>query len=788
MKSKFLWRAIPLVIAAQGGWAAQNLVGNSEFEAGTTGWTSTRSMLTTDSRAAFSGLSGLRMSVGTASDWCPYGAVYPLDVTSLVNGTMYEFGARTRLEADAATPVGTVANARLGLIRNGASPIWLDGYSNYSYAYPDRWTRLFGVYKADFLPTDKVQLCIGNAKTAAGVIKTTYLDGVFVRPLTTAEIGYQPPASLDREALVQADGNRLVVGSARASFLLKGINVYGYNNGNDVPGTELAIDSFGLKNHDENSFREIAGLGFNTVRFLMSYVLLEDANNPGVYKDEGWALLDRAIGWAKDNNLRLILDMHEPPGGIQLPTKIDISNQPALKTRLENLWVAIAQRYRNEPAVLAYDLVNEPYMDNWFGYVPRLIDKIRAVDPDHLILVEESFHPNDRTQGRFYPLPYANIIYDSHYYDTYGSTVDTVPYSGSAAFFQTDLIDSFSNFYNPATASFVAPLNVGEYGVVHQKFAGEQNLGAEQWLRDMTAAMDQHGLNRVLFAYHETRFGLYSGWQTYPGESTQTNTGMLALLPELNRSEPLPLPVASVDMAAALSRNLASATTGQALTYTFGASNLGNTAADATVTLTLPAAAQIAAVPVGCSTAGTVLTCSKAALGSAISASWSVSVSYATAGTWTATTAVSAGGVVADGNAANNSTSASVTVSAPTTGNADIALTTFKVSGTPKVGAAFGFNFVLINNGPTTANNVTFTLPLPAGVTKATGGAAECTAASAGQIVCSFGSLTKGTSRNRYVYVKPAAKGAISFTGTAASNNPDSVPTNNANTLAVTVN
>ena len=132
--------------------------------------------------------------------------------------------------------------------------------------------------------------------------------------------------------------------------------------------------------------------------------------------------------------------------------------------------------------------------------------------------------------------------------------------------------------------------------------------------------------------------------------------------------------------------------------------------------------------------------------------------------------------------------SPSVTVSAPTTGNADIALTTFMVSGRPMAGAAFGLNFVLINNGPTTANNVRFTLPLPAGVTKAPGGAAECTAASASQVICSFGTLTKGTSRNRVVYVRPAAKGAISFTGTAASNNPDVVTTNNAKTLAVTVN
>ncbi len=520
--------AVALLLLTPTVFAATNLVVDSGFEQGLMAWSSPKSSISLDPAAAFNGAKGLR--VLSPFNYCPNDAIYTLNASQFRAGTLYEFGARTRLAAGS-----LAAPLRMGIIKNGAAPIYVDGFANTSYAYGDRWTQLFGVYIADFLPTDSIKLCISGALNTP-----TYLDDVYVKPLTTAEIGYIAPATLDTTTLLQANGNGLGVGAAKTPVVLNGINLSAYNYGNNIAGAENAIDNFRFKNHDEKAYQEIAGLGYNTVRLMMSFVFFEDNATPGVYKDAGWAWLERNILWAKKYNIRLILDMHEPPGGTQLPSFHTFNTRPDIQLRLENLWVAIAGRYKNETTIAAYDLINEPYVDNWFVYAQGLISKMRAVDPNHLIIIEQSYHPNDLgNNARFYPLPFANIIYDAHYYDTFASSdTGTAPYTGTSLSFRNNLKNEFLPFYNSVTGKFTVPINIGEYGVVHQKF--DKNLGAEQWLRDINDAMNYYGINRQLFNYHESRFGIYSGWNTYPGESTTTNIRLKSTILDLNR-QPLPL-------------------------------------------------------------------------------------------------------------------------------------------------------------------------------------------------------------------------------------------------------
>ncbi|MEJ2622662.1 MAG: hypothetical protein P8163_21195, partial [Candidatus Thiodiazotropha sp.] len=61
--------------------------------------------------------------VDSAYDWCPYGAVYTLDNNALQTDTLYEFGARSRLNDGESGDAGLW----MGLIINGADPVWLDG-------------------------------------------------------------------------------------------------------------------------------------------------------------------------------------------------------------------------------------------------------------------------------------------------------------------------------------------------------------------------------------------------------------------------------------------------------------------------------------------------------------------------------------------------------------------------------------------------------------------------------------------------------------------------------------
>lgn len=99
-----------------------------------------------------------------------------------------------------------------------------------------------------------------------------------------------------------------IVDSSGTPVQLKGIAM-----GNMIWTSYEPVDN----DHTEESFRELSELGFNCVRFYLSYSFFENDTNPYVYKESGFAWLDRNIAWAKKYNIRLILGMHAPQGGYQ---------------------------------------------------------------------------------------------------------------------------------------------------------------------------------------------------------------------------------------------------------------------------------------------------------------------------------------------------------------------------------------------------------------------------------------------------------------------------------------
>ena len=148
--------------------------------------------------------------------------------------------------------------------------------------------------------------------------------------------------------------------------------------------------------------RFIKQSGFNSIRVPFSYRLFVSEAEPRKIEGEGYRLLDDVVAWCKKENLYVIFDMHAAPGG-QTGDNIDDSwGYPFLFESAEsqdltvNLWRKIAARYRDEPAVIGYDLLNEPiapYFDT-ADLNPKLeplyrkmVAGIRVVDRNHLIFL-----------------------------------------------------------------------------------------------------------------------------------------------------------------------------------------------------------------------------------------------------------------------------------------------------------------------------------------------------------------------------------------------------------------
>jgi hypothetical protein len=181
----------------------------------------------------------------------------------------------------------------------------------------------------------------------------------------------------------------------------------------------------------QKDIQRIAQLGFNSVRpALNARLFLSEGENP-VYQDEGFELLDNLIRWCKQSGIYVIIDMHAAPGG-QTGQNIDdsINDEPRLFTnhtnqdRLLALWVKIATRYKDEPTVAAYDLLNEPlpertgaeakYKNALEPLYKRITQAIRAVDTQHMITVEGANWANDWS---VFTKPFDdNLAYQFHYY------------------------------------------------------------------------------------------------------------------------------------------------------------------------------------------------------------------------------------------------------------------------------------------------------------------------------------------------------------------------------------
>ncbi len=165
--------------------------------------------------------------------------------------------------------------------------------------------------------------------------------------------------------------------------------------------------------------------GFNAIRVPLHYGLFESDGA------EGFKLLDQLIAWSRAEKLYVILDLHAAPGG-QTGANIDdgtgypwLYQSPQEQEHLLAFWRRLATHYRDEPAVLGYDLLNEP-----IPHFPRLRPlnsileplykklsaEVRKVDAHHIL-----FLGGAQWDGNFsvFGKPFdPNVAYTFHKYWT----------------------------------------------------------------------------------------------------------------------------------------------------------------------------------------------------------------------------------------------------------------------------------------------------------------------------------------------------------------------------------
>ena len=258
------------------------------------------------------------------------------------------------------------------------------------------------------------------------------------------------------DLFLHAEGHDMVNGKGEKVFL-RGVGLgnwllpegymWKFGNNGDRPRKieKIIADHIGQEKADEfwKEFRKnyiteadikkIAELGYNSVRPALNARVFMSETAPYDFIDEGFELLDNLIKWCKKYNIYVIIDMHGAPGG-QTGRNIDDSpnEQPELfmdpknMDLLEKLWVEIAKRYKDEPIVAAYDLLNEPlpeagpegpaaqYKHMLVPVYERLIKAIREVDKKHMFTLEGYNWSNNWSE--FTKALDDNMFFQFHYY------------------------------------------------------------------------------------------------------------------------------------------------------------------------------------------------------------------------------------------------------------------------------------------------------------------------------------------------------------------------------------
>jgi endoglucanase len=178
--------------------------------------------------------------------------------------------------------------------------------------------------------------------------------------------------------------------------------------------------------------------GFNSVRVAMHYkwftLPIEDEPVAGqdTWLEDGFVRIDSLLDWCSDNQMYLILDLHGAPGGQGHDSNISDydDTKPSLWESPENrrktvaLWDRLASRYATEPWMGGYDLINEPNWELPNGTLlkqlyQQITTAIRAVDPNHMIIIEGNWFANDYT-GLTPPWD-NNMVYSFHKYWNYNT-------------------------------------------------------------------------------------------------------------------------------------------------------------------------------------------------------------------------------------------------------------------------------------------------------------------------------------------------------------------------------
>lgn len=263
----------------------------------------------------------------------------------------------------------------------------------------------------------------------------------------------------------------------------------------------------------ESDFDNCKNMGMSAIRVPFTYMNLyryDSSKNDWVLRDNAFKKLDWFVEECSKRGIYVILDLHGAFGSqngqdhsgevIDNVSDVTFFSNSYNKNKTLELWKTVASHYANNPAVAAYDTLNEPgekagttNSKHWSFY-NEMYNTIRSVDPNHIIIMESCWGtsnlPNPKNYG------WTNVMYEYHHYTwDYISDLDGQKKSCES------LISSINN------ANYGVPTYIGEFTC----------FGVEDAWNYVMNRFNDEGIHYTSWSYKTTNSG---SWGIYNEKNT----------------------------------------------------------------------------------------------------------------------------------------------------------------------------------------------------------------------------------------------------------------------------
>jgi len=235
--------------------------------------------------------------------------------------------------------------------------------------------------------------------------------------------------------------------------------------------------------HDDIKY--LKQIGCNHIRLPFHYKLFTQDLYMGK-RNSGFTYFDRIIDWCREEKLYVLLDMHCAPGG-QTGDNIDDSygypyllKSKSSKDVMTAIWVDIAKKYKDEPVIVGYDLINEPVAhyfqdeidvlnNELLSLYKQTVSAIRMVDKKDSIFLNGSIWSGNFDV--FKEMIDDNVVYEFHKY-------------------WFDVNQGAVQNYVDFSKKHEVPIYMGESGE-----------NTDQWVHDFRSLLDTNAINWCFWPY-----------------------------------------------------------------------------------------------------------------------------------------------------------------------------------------------------------------------------------------------------------------------------------------------